>query len=142
LSPNDDTELMLPLATAVVLFLCTGVVSSSVKGWPDDDEFPRAEALRGPILPLRVCAGGLLLGSPAVPRTLWANLFDVGLPNLVCAFGPGVAIEGRGAGVICSRLTGESGRGSEGRDRLPVGLGARPGPTDWLNLGSVGVGGV
>ena len=40
------------------------------------------------------------------------------------------------------RRTGESGRGSEVLDFLPLGLGARPGPTDWLNFGNDGVGGV
>lgn len=106
LSPNDGTGFTAPFA----LLRCTGVSSSSVKFGPEEDEFPRAEALRGPILPLRICPGGLLLGSPAVPRTLWANLFDVGLPNLAGGFGPGVAMEGRGPGVICILLTGDSGR--------------------------------
>lgn len=40
------------------------------------------------------------------------------------------------------RRTGDSGRGSEILDFLPWGLGARPGPTDWLNFGTDGVGGV
>lgn len=55
--------------------------------------------------------------------------------------GAGVASDGRGPGVM-SLLTGDSGRCSEGRIFLPSGLAARPGPTDWLNLGSPGVGGV
>jgi len=51
-------------------------------------------------------------------------------------------MEGRGPGVICMRLTGDSGRGSDGRVFFPTGLAARTGPTDWLNLGNEGVGGV
>lgn len=69
-------------------------------------------------------------------------MFDVGLPNLCGGLGPGVVIEGRGPGVIWSLLTGDSGRASEGRGFLPEGLAARPGPTDWLNFGKDGVGGV
>lgn len=47
------------------------------------------------------------------------------------------------AGISCSLRTGDSGRGSDVRGGfLPTGLGARPGPTDWLNLGMDGVGGV
>jgi len=78
-----------------------------------------------------------------VPRTLWANLLaEVGLPNLGGpVLGAGVAIDGRGPGVI-SLLTGDSGRCSDGRIFLPRGLEARVGPTDWLNLGNPGVGGV
>jgi hypothetical protein len=90
-----------------------------------------------------------LAGSPAVPLTLAAKRFCVGLAPylppgaILLPFAPaGAAMDGRGAGVICSRRTGESGRGSDILGRLPCGLGARPGPTDWLNLGSDGVGGV
>lgn len=50
------------------------------------------------------------------------------------------AMEGLGPGVMSLR-TGDSGLGSEGRGSFICGLGARaPGPTDWLNLGIVGVG--
>lgn len=54
--------------------------------------------------------------------------------------------EVRAAGVTppfgCLR-TGDSGLGSDGLVRgLKSGLAARPGPTDWLNLGMNGVGGV
>lgn len=108
-----------------------------------------------------------MLGSPMPPvagaRMLWENLLVcVGLPKrpgaagpAVDDLGPGVAAEsdGRapldpGAGVICRRRTGESGRGRDvrGGRRLPCcGLGARgigPPLTDWLNLGREGVGGV
>jgi len=53
-------------------------------------------------------------------------------------------MEGRGPGVICIRRAGDSGRGREALvARLPCGLGARaPGPTEALNLGRPGVGGV
>jgi hypothetical protein len=47
----------------------------------------------------------------------------------------------RGPGVMSLR-TGDSGRCSDGRIFLPSGLMARPGPTDWLNFGTPGVGGV
>ena len=79
-----------------------------------------------------------------MPRTLCANLFGVGLPYLGgSAFDAGAPIDGRGAGVIWPFLTGDSGRGNEGRGAFfPTGLEARPGPTDWLNFGSPGVGGV
>lgn len=98
--------------------------------------------LRGPTLPFRACPGYRLLGSPAVPRTLWANLLaEVGLPNLAGGFGIGVAMDGRGPGVMSLR-TGDSGRGNDGRIFLPSGLWARPGPTDWLNFGSPGLGDV
>lgn len=49
---------------------------------------------------------------------------------------------GRPAGVICSFRVGDSGRGSEGLDFFPNGLGGRPGPTDLENCGKEGVGGV
>ena len=86
--------------------------------------------------------GILLAGSPAVPRTLWANLGTVGLPYLL----PprlllGLPADGRGPGVICMRRTGDSGR-REDIDLLPKGLVTRPGPTDWLNFGIEGAGGV
>ncbi len=52
-------------------------------------------------------------------------------------------MDGRGVADSCSLLTGESGRGSEGRDFFPEGLAARAGPTDWENLDDMdGVGGV
>ena len=86
-------------------------------------------------------SGFLLLGSPTVPRTLCENLLAVGLPNRDVTFGAGVAMEGREEGV-CSLRTGESGRGRDVLGRLPCGLGARPGPIDWLNLDKEGVGGV
>lgn len=47
-----------------------------------------------------------------------------------------------GRAPICGFLKGDSGRGRDGRDFLNWGLGALPGPTDWLNLGKDGVGGV
>jgi hypothetical protein len=84
-----------------------------------------------------------LEGSPAVPRTLWANRF-VGLPPYreVVALA-GVPIDGRGPGVIWVLRTGESGRGNDVLGRLIPGLGAlAPGPTEALNLGRLGVGGV
>jgi hypothetical protein len=125
---------------------------------------PRTEALRGPTLAFRSRPNVRLLGSPrtlweksgtpegartlweklgapVVPRTLWENLLTVGLPYLGAPFGPGVAKEGRDV-LSCKRRTGDSGRGRDGRGPLPVGDAARPGPTDWLNLGSDGVGGV
>ena len=51
----------------------------------------------------------------------------------------GVAVE-----LFWARRRGDSGRGREGRDLgRKAGLGARPGPTDWLNLEATeGVGGV
>jgi hypothetical protein len=103
---------------------------------------PKAEALRGPIPAFASRAGGLLDGSPAVPRTLWANLVVVGLPYLAGGLGPGVVMDGRGPGVICTLRTGESGRGIDARGFFAVGLGARPGPTDRESFGSDGVGGV
>jgi hypothetical protein len=61
------------------------------------------------------------------------------MPPLGC----GVPIDGLAAGVANRGLRrGDSGRGKDGRDFLNCGLGARPGPTDWLNFGSDGVGGV
>ena len=115
----------------------TGVVSSSVRMVDP----PRAEALRGPMLAFRSGLHPFLLGSPTVPRTLCENLFAVGLPNRDATLGAGVAMDGREEGV-CSLRTGESGRGREVLGLLPWGLGARPGPTDWLNLDRDGVGGV
>lgn len=54
--------------------------------------------------------------------------------------GPGVAlIDGREA---CGSRKGDSGLGSDGLDLLNCGLGARPGPKDWLKFGRDGVGGV
>ena len=54
--------------------------------------------------------------------------------------------EGRGCGVELACwvfLNGDSGRGRDGLLALSVGLGTRPGPIDWLNLGVIeGVGGV
>lgn len=47
-----------------------------------------------------------------------------------------------GLEVNCGFRKGDSGRGRDGRDFLNWGLGALPGPTDWLNLGTDGVGGV
>ena len=41
-----------------------------------------------------------------------------------------------------SLLTGDSGRGNDGRVFFPSGLEARLGPTDWLNLGTPGLGDV
>lgn len=120
----------------------TGVVSSSVKPEDDCPSCPSADALRGGMPVFDGRARPLLLGSPGVARTLCENLFDVGLPYRGGFLGAGVAIEGRGPGVICSLRTGESGRGSEVLGFFPIGLGARPGPTDWLNLGNDGVGGV
>lgn len=49
---------------------------------------------------------------------------------------------GRAAGVSCSFRVGDSGRGSEGLDFFPNGLGGRAGPTDLENCGNEGVGGV
>jgi hypothetical protein len=49
---------------------------------------------------------------------------------------------GRPAGVICNFRVGDSGRGREGLDFFPNGLGGRPGPTDLENCGKEGVGGV
>ncbi len=148
---NEETEPMLPPLVVLVRRGPTGVVSSSSVYADDAVVFPRAEALRGPMLPFRSRAGSLLLGSPAVPRTLCANLLVAfGLPNRVGpvgpleALGPGVAMDCRGGAASCSFRTGDSGRGSEARGgRFPMGLAARPGPpTDWLNLGMEGVGGV
>lgn len=52
-------------------------------------------------------------------------------------------IEGLRPGVInCGLRRGDSGRGKDGRVFLNCGLPARPGPTDWLNFGRDGVGGV
>lgn len=42
----------------------------------------------------------------------------------------------------CGSRNGDSGLGSDGLDLLNCGLGARPGPKDWLKFGSDGVGGV
>jgi hypothetical protein len=138
---TDETEPTLPLVC--VLVMPRGVVSSSVKPAAVVGP-PRAEALRGPMLALRSRppAGSFLLGSPAVPRTLCANFELVGLPNRAGPFGPGVAIDGLGVAESASLRTGESGLGNEVRGLLPVGLAARPGPTDWENLESEGVGGV
>jgi hypothetical protein len=136
----EETDPTLPFV--LVLLTPLGVLSSSVN--PDVVGPPRAEALRGPMLASRsLPAGTFLLGSPAVPRTLCANLFPVGLPNRAGPFGPGAAIDGRGVAARGSLRTGESGRGNEVRGGLlPVGLAARPGPTDWENFDSPGVGGV
>jgi hypothetical protein len=51
-------------------------------------------------------------------------------------------MDGRGVADSCILRTGESGRGSDVRGFLPVGLEARAGPTDWENLDMDGVGGV
>jgi hypothetical protein len=123
--------------------MATGVASSSVIAGVD--VLPSADALRGPILGLRSRVGSFLLGSPVVPRTLCENLLTVvGLPNRPGPdLGPGVAFEGRGPGVICNLRTGESGLGCDVRGGFfPIGLAARPGPTDLLKFGSDGVGGV
>lgn len=113
-----------------------GVVSSS-----NPLAEPNAEALRGPILGLRSSLVRLL-GSPAVPLTLCAKRL-VGLPYLDGGL-TGVVMDGLGPGVICNRRTGESGRGREVLGaRFVWGLGAlAPGPTEALNLGKLGVGGV
>lgn len=61
------------------------------------------------------------------------------MPPLGC----GVPIDGLAAGVASWGLRrGDSGRGKDGRAFLNCGLAARPGPTDWLNFGTDGVGGV
>lgn len=127
---------MLPLVP--VRLTPMGVGSSS-----SPEMEPSAETLRGPILGLRSSLDVLLLGSPEVPRTLWAKRAFVGLPYLDGVLA-GVVIDGRGPGVICIRRTGESGRGREVLGaRFSWGLGARaPGPTEALNLGRPGVGGV
>ncbi|CCF46000.1 hypothetical protein CH063_14892 [Colletotrichum higginsianum] len=85
---------------------------------------------------------GALLGSPDVPRTLWAKRLTAGELYLEGIL-PGVARDGLGPGVICSFRTGDSGR-TEGLliDFFSAGLEARPGPTDLLNIGTDGVGGV
>lgn len=54
----------------------------------------------------------------------------------------GVASDGFGTGGSCNLRTGDSGRGRDILGRLPKGLEVRPGPTDWLNFGNEGVGGV
>lgn len=54
----------------------------------------------------------------------------------------GVANIGRGPGVICSLRDGDSGRSEGLLGFLSPGLVERPGPTDLLNAGSDGVGGV
>ena len=105
-----------------------------------------ADALLGPILalsPVRGVMAGFLLGSleSCVPRTLCPNLLGAGLPYRGGARCTGVAMEGRPA-AICGLRKGDSGRGKDGRDFLNCGLGALPGPRDWLNLGTEGVGGV
>lgn len=110
----------------------TGVVSSSSKlGMPI---WPRADALRaGAKLGLRSILEGGFAGSPDVPRTLAENLLMEGVPYRGGpVFGPGVVLGARGAGVVgsWSLRTGDSGRGRDGLDLLPVGLGALPGPTD------------
>lgn len=52
-------------------------------------------------------------------------------------------IDGRGPGVIACRRAGDSGLGSDALDDFPCGLGARePGPTEALNFGNAGIGGV
>jgi hypothetical protein len=75
-----------------------------------------------------------------MPRTLCPNFPGAGLPYRGGAFIFGVVIEG--LAPICGLRRGDSGRGKEGRDFLNPGLGARPGPTDLLNCGNDGVGGV
>lgn len=108
----------------------TGVVSSSLK-FGFDPNCPRADALRGAILGLRSYLVEGLAGSPAVPRTLEANLLTEGVPYRGGpVFGAGAVVDGRGAGVSWSLRTGESGRGNDILDLLPAGLGALPGPTD------------
>lgn len=78
-----------------------------------------------------------------MPRTLAENLLIEGVPYRGgAAFGPGVVLGARGTGGSWSFRTGESGRGSDVLGLLLVGLAARPGPTDLLNIGSDGVGGV
>lgn len=58
----------------------------------------------------------------------------------------GAPNEGRPWGVevtFCTFRKGDSGLGREGRDfGRKAGLGARPGPIDWLSLETEGVGGV
>lgn len=82
-------------------------------------------------------------GSPAVPRTLAENMPSEGVPYREGpALGPGVVADARGPGVSWSFRIGDSGRGRDILDFLPVGLGALPGPTDLLNTGKDGVGGV
>lgn len=86
---------------------------------------------------------GFLLGSREswVPLTLWPNLLGAGLAYRGGAFAAaGVPIDG--LPPSCGFRRGDSGRGREGLDFLKPGLGALPGPTDWLNFGSEGVGGV
>ena len=84
-----------------------------------------------------------------MPRTLPLVLPGVGLGAYrgVAAAGfenRGAPIDVRPVGVevaFCAFLKGDSGRGSDGRDLgFNAGLGARPGPTDWLNLDVTGVG--
>lgn len=101
-----------------------------------------ADVLRWLDMDRRSILDGFLLGSPDTPRTLWARRF-VGLPYRWALVGDPVK-EGRGAGVICVLRTGDSGLGSDILGRCFCwGLGARaPGPTEALNLGKAGVGGV
>ena len=81
------------------------------------------------------------------PRTLPPNLFGVGLgacrgPPIMLFERAGFPTEGLGCGVdpaFWVLLCGDSGRGSEGLLAFKVGLGTRPGPKDWLNLGAVEV---
>lgn len=96
--------------------------------------WPNADALLGPTLAFIPVLGvypTFLLGSPEslVPDTLCANFAGPGLPYLAGALFAGVPIDGRGP-PSCGFRRGDSGRGSDGRDFLNPGLGARPGPTD------------
>jgi hypothetical protein len=84
-----------------------------------------------------------LLGSreSLVPDTLCANFVGPGLAYLGGALFAGVPIDGLVPPSWAFRR-GDSGRGSDGRDFFPPGLGALLGPTDWLKFGTDGVGGV
>lgn len=90
-----------------------------------------------------VCNMPFLAGSPGAtaPLTFLENLLCVGLPYRGMDFAVGVPMLGLVPGGNCSLRTGDSGR-REGRGFLASGLDARPGPTDLLNWGTEGVGGV
>ena len=118
------------------------VGSSSSREGTEEVIPPRAEALRGPMLAFLSSLGRIFGVFLLVPWTLRPNFDAVGLPNLAGGFEGGWVADWRGAGVSWSLRTGESGRGRDVRGRLPWGLAARPAPTDGLNFGMDGVGGV